>query len=104
MYKRQELNCEEFTTPKNGRSIIRGGKIECTSGMKRKMLSVDEDGNVLGKQESSSDSGKKEKGKNNTKSQGGSRKMENSAPRDIFVDIFKTSVYSVLTVLFAIVF
>ncbi|CAI4056739.1 hypothetical protein N7582_000692 [Saccharomyces uvarum] len=99
-----ELNCEEFTTPKNGRSIIRGGKIECTSGMKRKMLSVDEDGNVLGKQESSSDSGKKEKGKNNTKSQGGSRKMENSAPRDIFVDIFKTSVYSVLTVLFAIVF
>lgn len=70
----------------------------------KKMLSVDEDGNVLGKQESSSEPGKKEKGKNNTKSQGGSKKMENSAPKDIFVDIFKTSVYTVLTILFAIVF
>lgn len=59
----EELNCEEFTSPKAGRSIIRGGKIECTSGMKSKMLNVDEEGNVLGKQETDNDNGKKEKGK-----------------------------------------
>ncbi|QHS72695.1 Sps2p [Saccharomyces paradoxus] len=99
-----ELNCEEFTTPKNGRSIIRGGKIECTSGMKSKMLNVDEEGNVLGKQETDNNDGKKEKGKNGAKSQGSSKKMENSAPKNTFIDAFKTSIYTVLTILFAIVF
>lgn len=54
-------------------SIIRGGKIECTSGMKSKMLNVDEEGNVLGKQETDNDNGKKEKGKNGAKSQGSSK-------------------------------
>ncbi|CAI4059546.1 hypothetical protein SKDZ_04G7080 [Saccharomyces kudriavzevii ZP591] len=99
-----ELNCEDFTTPKSGRSIIRGGKIECTSGMRSKMLNVDEDGNVLGKQESDNSSEKKEKGRNGTKNQGSSKKMENSAPKNIFIDAFKTSIYTVLTVLFATVF
>lgn len=100
----EELNFEEFTSPKAGRSIIRGGKIECTSGMKSKMLNVDEEGNVLGKQETDNDNGKKEKGKNGAKSQGSSKKMENSAPKNIFIDAFKMSVYAVFTVLFSIIF
>lgn len=41
------MDCSKWTTPKNGRSIVRGGKITCTSGRKQKSQSVSQDGAVL---------------------------------------------------------
>lgn len=43
----EQLDCNKWTTPISGRSIIRGGKINCTSGRKQKSISVNEDGEVI---------------------------------------------------------
>lgn len=42
-----ELDCNKWIRPLNGRSIIRGGKIKCTSAKKQNSISVDEDGKIL---------------------------------------------------------
>ncbi|CCD22187.1 Sps22p NDAI_0A00270 [Naumovozyma dairenensis CBS 421] len=41
------LNCNQWLTPVNGRSIIRGGKIKCTSGRKFNTINLDEDGAII---------------------------------------------------------
>lgn len=46
------MDCSKWTTPKNARSIIRGGKISCTSGRKQKAQKISEDGTVLQESES----------------------------------------------------
>lgn len=43
------LDCAKWTTPTSGSSIIRGGKITCTSGKKQNSVSVNEDGTVIGR-------------------------------------------------------
>ncbi|EDO18955.1 hypothetical protein Kpol_2002p25 [Vanderwaltozyma polyspora DSM 70294] len=43
----ETLDCSKWTTPISGRSIIRGGKINCTSGRKQKSISVNENGDVI---------------------------------------------------------
>lgn len=45
------LDCSKWTTPKHGRSFIRGGKISCISGKNEESESVDTDGNILDKSE-----------------------------------------------------
>ncbi|CCF57673.1 hypothetical protein KAFR_0D00260 [Kazachstania africana CBS 2517] len=42
-----ELDCNKWIVPLNGRSIIRGGKVKCISLKKQSLISVDEDGNVV---------------------------------------------------------
>lgn len=41
------LDCNKWTTPVNGRAIIRGGKVSCISGRKQKTQNISEDGKVL---------------------------------------------------------
>ncbi|CAI4058249.1 hypothetical protein SUVZ_03G0220 [Saccharomyces uvarum] len=43
------LDCNKWTNPSNGRSIIRGGKFTCISGKKENTLNVKQDGTVLEK-------------------------------------------------------
>ncbi|QLL31181.1 hypothetical protein HG536_0B00420 [Torulaspora globosa] len=61
-----QMDCSKWTTPKNGRSIVRGGKITCTSGRRQKSQSVSQDGAVLSEtvedHESDGDSGNDSKG------------------------------------------
>lgn len=60
------MDCSKWTTPKNGRSIVRGGKITCTSGRRQKSQSVSQDGAVLSEtvedHGSNSESGSESKG------------------------------------------
>lgn len=51
-----KMDCSKWTTPKNGRSIVRGGKISCMSGRKLKAQSVSQDGAVLSESEFEQDS------------------------------------------------
>lgn len=61
-----QMDCSKWTTPKNGRSIVRGGKITCTSGRRQKSQSVSQDGAVLSEtvedHETDGDSGSDSKG------------------------------------------
>lgn len=51
----EAMDCGRWIAPKNGRSIIRGGKIKCTSAKKQSFLSVDENGSILENKEHESD-------------------------------------------------
>ncbi|KAH3899551.1 uncharacterized protein SCDLUD_003828 [Saccharomycodes ludwigii] len=46
------MNCNKWTAPENGLSIIRGGKIICISGRKQSTVRLSEDGQILNKDES----------------------------------------------------
>lgn len=48
----ETMDCSKWTTPKNGRSIVRGGKISCISGRRQKAQSVNQDGTVLSETDS----------------------------------------------------
>ncbi|CCE63473.1 hypothetical protein TPHA_0E03840 [Tetrapisispora phaffii CBS 4417] len=65
-----QLDCDTWTTPVSGRSIIRGGKIECISGKKQKSLSVNEDGEVIKGSEKSTNNDEKDKSKDSGESSG----------------------------------
>ena len=43
------LDCNKWTNPSNGRSIIRGGKFTCISGKKENTLNVKQDGTIIEK-------------------------------------------------------
>ncbi|CAI4056392.1 hypothetical protein SKDZ_03G0230 [Saccharomyces kudriavzevii ZP591] len=43
------LDCNKWTNPSNGRSIIRGGKFTCISGKKENTLNVKQDGTIVEK-------------------------------------------------------
>ncbi|CAI4037549.1 hypothetical protein SMKI_03G0220 [Saccharomyces mikatae IFO 1815] len=43
------LDCNKWTNPLNGRSIIRGGKFTCISGKKENTLNVKQDGTIIEK-------------------------------------------------------
>ena len=47
-----EMDCNKWIRPLDGRSIIRGGKIKCTSHKKQNSISLDEDGKIIDMQES----------------------------------------------------
>lgn len=47
-----EMDCNKWIRPMDGRSIIRGGKIKCTSHKKQNSISLDEDGKIIDMQES----------------------------------------------------
>lgn len=49
------MDCSKWTTPKSGRSIVRGGKISCISGRRQKAQSVSQDGSVLSETDSEYD-------------------------------------------------
>ncbi|SCV02883.1 LANO_0G00826g1_1 [Lachancea nothofagi CBS 11611] len=49
------LDCSKWITPANGNSIIRGGRIVCTSGQTRNTARVSEDGKLLDHQETQFD-------------------------------------------------
>lgn len=46
-----EMDCNKWIRPQNGRSIIRGGKIKCTSPKKHNSISLDENGKIIDVQE-----------------------------------------------------
>lgn len=52
------FDCSRWTTPKYGRSFIRGGKVTCISGKSEESESIDTDGNVVGRNEKSDNSNK----------------------------------------------
>ncbi|SJM88142.1 related to Sporulation-specific protein 22 [Zygosaccharomyces bailii] len=59
------LDCNKWTTPVNGRAIIRGGKVSCISGRKQKTQNISEDGKVLNETETGGNGEEyKENGKN----------------------------------------
>ncbi|CCK69148.1 Sps22p KNAG_0C00340 [Huiozyma naganishii CBS 8797] len=41
-----DMNCNKWVRPQNGRSIVRGGKIQCTASKKQNSISLDENGSV----------------------------------------------------------
>ncbi|CAR23814.1 KLTH0F00968p [Lachancea thermotolerans CBS 6340] len=50
------FDCAKWTTPSGGNSIIRGGRIACTAGQRRKTARVNQDGKLLEHQETQFDS------------------------------------------------
>ena len=46
-----EMDCNKWIRPLDGRSIIRGGKIKCTSHKKQNSISLDEEGKIIDIQE-----------------------------------------------------
>lgn len=53
-----EMDCNKWIKPQDGRSIIRGGKIKCSSPKKHNMISLDEDGKIIDMQENDIDNEK----------------------------------------------
>ncbi|CAL9736423.1 sporulation-specific protein 2 [Monosporozyma servazzii] len=53
-----EMDCNKWIRPQNGRSIIRGGKIKCSSPKKHNLISLDENGKIIDVQENDIVNGK----------------------------------------------
>lgn len=77
--KSNNLDCNKWTSPPNGRSIIRGGKVKCSSPRKQKFLNVDKDGKVLESLESNIPLAPSKDGKNQEPLQNGERDSNSSS-------------------------